>query len=44
MNQKTRYKIAGVIFAALLIYKLYGIGRFWILWFTEDPYQAWKML
>ena len=43
MNQKTRYKIAGVIFAALLIYKLYGIGRFWILWFTEDPYQAWIM-
>lgn len=43
MNQKTRYKIAGVIFAALLIYKLYGIGRFWILCFTEDPYQAWIM-
>ena len=44
VNQKTRYKIAGVIFAALLLYKLYGIGRFWFLWFTEDPYQAWVMI
>ena len=31
MNQKIRYRIASIIFAVLLTYKLYEIGRFWVL-------------
>ena len=41
MNQKTRYKMAGIIFAALLVYKLYEVGEFVFIWQKTRLFNAW---
>ena len=44
MDKKARYKFAGIIFAALLVYQLYSLGRFFWTWITKNAYLAWLSL
>lgn len=44
MDKKARYKLAGIIFAALLVIRLYSLGKFFWIWITKDAYQAWLSL
>lgn len=44
MDKKARYKLAGIVFAALLVIRLYSLGKFFWIWITKDAYQAWLSL
>lgn len=43
MEEKNRYLTGGVIFAALLLYRLYGLVRFVMIWATQNIYDAWVL-